>query len=88
MDKQTVFDSVMIIQLDVNIWSRWLLGMRFFKDVDNCLLLKQPLKVVRFQDITPASIKIIAIWDIAVCSLTEVVDVSEVRTSSIIGAMI
>jgi hypothetical protein len=48
----------------------------------------QAIKITRpFQVLTAASMTMIASWDIALCSLVEVSDVSEVRTASIIRAI-
>jgi hypothetical protein len=43
---------------------------------------------VRFQVLKAASMKFRVFWDVAPCSHVEVAEISEVRTASIIRAMI
>jgi hypothetical protein len=64
---------------------------RSSKSSDRCLtndwFCKTELLSVRFQVLTTASMKFRVFWDVAPCSLFRT-DVSEVRTASIISAMV
>jgi hypothetical protein len=50
-------------------------------------LYKNILGLVKLQVLTAASMKIRAFWDVALCSLVEYTDVSEVCTVSIMTAL-
>jgi hypothetical protein len=61
-------------------------GLRCQRSATGCIATNDfLLYFVRFHVLTVASKKVTTCWDVAPCSLVEVMDVSEVRTSSIIA---